>query len=101
MSQENPTPEKCKIYFSLEDMEVEAPVGTSFFDVVSSSGADVTFGCLNGTCGTCRVQCAEINNLSPMLPEEKQFLESMDAPHLHRLGCQIKIIGNVTIEYIG
>jgi ferredoxin len=92
---------KCKVYFTLEDMEVEAPVGTSFYDIVTQSGADVTFGCLNGTCGTCRISCQEKENLSEKSPEEKEFLESMEAPVHHRLGCQLKILGDVQIEYIG
>jgi ferredoxin len=95
------TKEKCNIYFTLEDMLVEAPLGTSFFDVVSASGADVTFGCLNGTCGTCRIQCAEVENLSLASPEETEFLQSIEAPSTHRLGCQVKILGNVSIEYLG
>jgi ferredoxin len=93
--------EKCKIYFTLEDMEVEAPVGTSFFEIVQTSGADVTFGCLNGTCGTCRVECSPETALSEMKIEEKQFLESMEAPKNQRLGCQFCVNSNVSIEYIG
>ena len=30
------------IHFVLEDMDVEAPVGTSFQEIVDSCGADVT-----------------------------------------------------------
>ncbi|WGL59370.1 2Fe-2S iron-sulfur cluster-binding protein [Pigmentibacter sp. JX0631] len=90
------------IYFVLEDMEVEAPQGTSFQEIVDSCGADVTFGCRTGTCGTCRIKIEKgIENISAMEREEKDFLESISANKDERLGCQIKIKGNCSINYIG
>ena len=90
------------IHFSLEDMEVEAPVSTAFQQIVEACGADVTFGCRNGTCGTCRVRIEEgTENISIHTPEEKEFLALMEALPNERLGCQIKILGNCRISYIG
>ncbi len=90
------------IHFVLEDMDVEAPAGTSFQEIVDSCGADVTFGCRTGTCGTCRIKIENgIENISPMDREEKDFLQSIDAKNDERLGCQIKINGNCSINYIG
>jgi ferredoxin len=90
------------IHFVLEDMDVEAPIGSSFQEVVDASGADVTFGCRNGTCGTCRIRIENgMENLSSMEREEKDFLESIEAPPNERLGCQIRIKGNCSISYIG
>ncbi|APJ03352.1 2Fe-2S iron-sulfur cluster-binding protein [Silvanigrella aquatica] len=90
------------IHFVLEDMEVEVPIGSTFQQIVDASGADVTFGCRNGTCGTCRIKIEKgTENISPMEREEKDFLQSIEANSNERLGCQIKILGNCSINYIG
>lgn len=90
------------IHFTLEDMDVEAPPGAAFQDVVEASGADVTFGCRNGTCGTCRVRVdAPATHLSPIEPEERDFLAALDAAPGERLGCQLKILGDCRITYLG
>lgn len=93
---------KARIHFLLEDMIVEAPVDTAFDDIVNASGADVTFGCKNGTCGTCRIKVVDgAEHISAMEREEKDFLESLGSSTAERLGCQIKIKGDCKIEYIG
>ncbi|KAB8036514.1 2Fe-2S iron-sulfur cluster binding domain-containing protein [Silvanigrella paludirubra] len=90
------------IHFVLEDMDVEAPVGASFQEIVQASEADVTFGCRNGTCGTCRIRVEKgMENISSLEREEKDFLESIESPSNERLGCQIRINGNCSISYIG
>lgn len=90
------------IHFVLEDMDVEAPVGSTFQEIVEASGADVTFGCRSGTCGTCRIRIEKgMENLSTIEREEKDFLESIEALPDERLGCQIRINGNCSINYIG
>ena len=90
------------VHFELEDMDVEVPKGATFFDVVSASGADVTFGCRNGTCGPCRIRIEQgLETVSPMNSEERDFLESMDASPNERLGCQVCILGDVSVDYIG
>jgi ferredoxin len=90
------------IHFTLEDMDVEAPPGTAFADVVLASGADVTFGCRNGTCGTCRIRVeAPETHVSPVGPEERAFLEALEAGPGERLGCQLKILGDCRITYLG
>lgn len=93
---------KPRVHFLLEDMEVEVPSGTRFQDIVEASNADVTFGCRNGTCGTCRISIEKgMENISPMGREEKDFLESMGAAENERLGCQIRVNGDCSINYIG
>jgi 2Fe-2S ferredoxin len=97
-----PGAQTALVRFTLEDMDVEVPVGSSFLDVVEASGADVTFGCRNGTCGTCRLRIEEgAANVAPMNREERDFLGSLEAGPCERLGCQLTILGDVTINYIG
>jgi ferredoxin len=87
------------VVFDLEDLEVEVPLGASFIDVVEVSGADVTFGCKNGSCGTCKIRVVEgLGNLSEMNAEEADFLASIEAQPNQRLGCQCKIKGDVRIS---
>lgn len=96
------TRQRAKVFFVLEDLEVEVPHGTSLAEVVDASGADITFGCKSGTCGTCRVRVVDgLENLSPTTPEERDFLSSLEAEANERLGCQFCIQGDVSIDYIG
>lgn len=93
---------RSKVFFVLEDLEVEVPHGAKLSEVVEASGADVTFGCKSGTCGTCRVRVVEgMNHLSAPTPEERDFLASLGALDDERLGCQFCIQGDVSIDYIG
>ena len=87
------------VHFELDDMDVEVPIGTHFVDIVDATGADVTFGCKNGTCGTCKIHVTEgLENLSPPNQEEKDFLASLEADPNQRLGCQVRILGSVRIS---
>ncbi|MFZ9518917.1 MAG: 2Fe-2S iron-sulfur cluster-binding protein, partial [Silvanigrellaceae bacterium] len=96
------TQQRSRVVFVLEDLEVEVPHGTKMSDVVEAAGADVTFGCKSGTCGTCRVRIVDgQENLSSPTPEERDFLSSLGANADERLGCQFCIHGNVSIDYIG
>ena len=94
--------QKALVHFILEDIDVEVPINSSFQDIVEASGADVTFGCRNGTCGTCRIKIEEgIESISKPNREEQDFLTSIEAEKNERLGCQISIQGNCKINYIG
>lgn len=93
---------KAIVQFILEDMDVEVPIGSSFQEIVEASGADVTFGCRNGTCGTCRIRIEEgAENISKPNREEQDFLQSIEAQSCERLGCQISINGDCKINYVG
>lgn len=93
---------KPRVHFVLEDLEVEVPQGVRLVEVVDAAGADVTFGCRTGTCGTCRVKITRgMENLSAHTPEERDFLTALDAPADERLGCQFCVLGDVSIDYIG
>jgi len=92
----------AQIHFLLEDLLVEAPIGTPLQEIADASGADITFGCRTGSCGTCRVRIAEgLENCSEPGPEERDFLKGLNAPPNQRLACQVIVQGDVTIEYLG
>lgn len=96
------TTHRASVSFLLDDLDVEVPSGTRLIEIVEASGADITFGCRNGTCGTCRVRIVEgLQNLSPLTPEERDFLAALQAGESERLGCQFSVCGNVVIDYIG
>ncbi len=91
-----------RVHFLLDDLLVEAPAGTRLQDIADASGADVTFGCRSGTCGTCRVRVARgLEHCAPPGPEERDFLASLGAPEDQRLACQVRVNGDVAIEYLG
>ncbi|MBS1767745.1 MAG: (2Fe-2S)-binding protein [Acidobacteria bacterium] len=91
-----------KVHFILEDLEAEAPEGIGLAEVAEAVGADITFGCRTGSCGTCRIRVAS-GLASCSLPdsEERDFLAGLDAPGDQRLACRVKLHGDVAIEYLG
>ena len=93
---------RVNIHFLLEDLLVEAPSGTSLQAIADAAGADITFGCRTGSCGTCRVRITEgLAQCSEPGPEERDFLQGLDAPADQRLACQVTVHGDVAIEYVG
>ncbi len=91
-----------KVHFILEDLLVEAPPGTPLQRIADAAGADITFGCRTGSCGTCRVQVTEgLSQCSEMGPEERDFLNGLGAPADQRLACQVSVQGDVSIDYLG
>ena len=93
---------KIEIHFLLDDLLVEAPAGSRLQEVVDACGADISFGCRSGSCGTCRVRVAKgLDHCSSPSSEERDFLAALHAPHDHRLACQLTLAGPVEIEYLG
>lgn len=91
-----------KVHFLPEDLLVEAPVGTLLPDIADASGAEITFGCRSGSCGTCRVRIVSgIEHCSSMTAEERDFLSGLEVPVDQRLACQVAVLGDVDIEYLG
>ena len=91
-----------RVRFLPEDLLVEAPQGTPLQAIADAAGADLTFGCRSGSCGTCRIRVlAGQEHCSPMTPEERDFLRGMDAPDDHRLACQVRVEGDLELEYLG
>ena len=91
-----------KVDFLLEDLLVEAPTGTALQRIADAAGADITFGCRTGSCGTCRVRVVDgLEHCSEPGPEERDFLKGLDAPPDQRLACQVTVHGDVVIDYLG
>lgn len=91
-----------RIHFLLDDLDIEAPSGTRLQEIAEAGGADLTFGCSSGSCGTCRVRIAQgLDQCSPMGPEERDFLGALAAPPDQRLACQVRVTGNIEVEYLG
>jgi ferredoxin len=90
------------VRFLPEDLLMEAPWGARLQDIADAGGADLTFGCRNGSCGTCRIRVRTgSEHCSAMAPEERDFLSALDAPEDHRLACQVRVEGNIDVEYLG
>jgi ferredoxin len=94
--------ELAKVHFLSEDLLVEAPCGTALADIADAIGADITFGCRSGSCGTCRVQVVEgLHNCSAMTSEERDYLRELNGPTGQRLACQVSVQGDIAIQYLG
>lgn len=90
------------VHFLLEDMLVEAPEGTPLQAIADAAGADITFGCRTGSCGTCRVRLTEgLSHCSEPGAEERDFLKGLDAPPDQRLACQVTVQGDIAVDYLG
>lgn len=90
-----------QVHFVTEDLLVEAPAGTPLIDIAEASGADLTFGCRSGSCGTCRVRLGEgASACSERTSEERDYLEGLDAPADERLACQVVVHGDVAVTYL-
>ena len=85
-----------RVRFLPEDLLVEAPAGTPLQEIADAAGADLTFGCRSGSCGTCRVRILG-GPCSLMGPEERDFLEALGAGEDQRLACQVKVLGDLEV----
>ena len=89
-----------KVKFQNTGEEVEVEQGANLKEVTKNQGWSIPYGCEEGTCGTCIIKVIEgKENFSPLTETEKQTLDvmSMDDGE-HRLACQCKVNGDVTIE---
>lgn len=90
------------VHFLLEDLLVQAPLGTPLQAIADASGADITFGCRNGACGTCRIRVAKgLEHCSDMGAEERDFLRGLGVSEDERLACQVRVLGDIEVDYLG
>ena len=96
------TASSVQVHFLLDDLLVEAPAGTRLQDIADAAGADITFGCRSGSCGTCRIRVAAgLEHCSAVGPEERDFLAGLQVPADQRLACQLAVLGDLSLEYLG
>ena len=90
----------AKVIFKNNGEEANAEDGGKLQQTIQTAGWPVAFACEDGVCGTCLIHVTEgAENLSEMDEREKQTLEMMGMDDgEHRLACQCKVKGDVTIE---
>jgi len=80
-----------------ETHEIEA--GGSFLDFCQANDLPHDFGCTVGSCGTCcLVLEAGVENVQPIDDEERETVEMCTAEPGARLGCQMKVNGDITVR---
>ncbi len=90
------------ITFSADGQSFEIPEGSTLLEFCLENETSMRFGCTVGSCGTCIfVPEAGAENISPLEDEEQETIEMCSDEQGARLGCQIKILGDVTIRQDG
>lgn len=89
-----------KVTFVTDNLTVEVPKGAAIPDIVDRCEASLPFGCRKGSCGTCRVIIeAGMKNLNPMTEEENELFDNLTSVGKdERLGCQLKVYGDVKLR---
>lgn len=89
-----------KVKFTSENIEIDVPIGTHLKNAVDLAHSNFPFGCKRGSCGTCRCFVVSgLENLNPKTELEEFLFSKLTAVEPHeRLGCQLIINGDVSIE---
>ena len=89
-----------KVHFKSEDLTVEVEAGASLVDAIEKAGAKFPLGCRMGSCGTCRCIITEgAENVNDLTEPESDLFETLTHVHQNeRLGCQLQIQGDVSIQ---
>ncbi|MCB9913668.1 MAG: (2Fe-2S)-binding protein [Planctomycetes bacterium] len=88
-----------KITFSTTGQTYEVAEGTAFLDFCQEHDAPHAFGCTVGSCGTCVcVVEAAAGSVNAASTDELDTLEMCTDAAGARLGCQLKVHGDVTIK---
>ena len=87
------------ITFSKNGQTLEVAAGSSYLEVCQDNDVPQDFGCTVGSCGTCVcVVSSGAENVSAASPDELDTIELCTDVEGARLGCQLKISGDVTIS---
>ncbi len=89
-----------KISFTKAFPSFEAKEGSNLMQILLDNDHPVANTCGGeAVCGKCNIRVLSgSKHLTPMSPIEKEKLESMALPTDHRLSCQCKIQGDITID---
>ena len=79
----------------------DVPAGTTFLDFCLDQQAPHDFGCTVGSCGTCRLVLeAGAQNVNPPSEDEAETIEMCTDVKGARLGCQLKVVGDITVRQL-
>ena len=88
-----------KVTFLPSGAEHEVPAGASLLEYCQENETPQDFGCTVGSCGTCCVVVeAGMENLNASSDEEMETVEMCTSEENARLGCQLKISGDVRLR---
>lgn len=88
-----------KITFLSNGQTIEVPEGTMFLEACQEHAAPHDFGCTVGSCGTCRLEVVEgSDNVQPASDEERETVEMCTDHDGARLGCQLKVTGDISVR---
>ena len=88
-----------RVHFLDEDVEVEAPRGSSLQAIADKGRLDLPFGCRTGTCGCCRIRIHEgLDRISAPDGAERAFLAALHAPPEDRLACAVRVDGDLALR---
>ena len=91
---------KANVTFEDIGTTVTVSAGTRLIEVSEKVGANITYGCREGECGTCLTEVISgYENLGAPSVLEDQVLKDNLAPRHHRLACQAQVLGgSVTVR---
>ena len=88
-----------KVIITTDELSLDVPNDFALIDICEEHDTSILFGCRDGACGACMIRVKEgADNLSPMEPDERDFLETMAASPDERLACQCRVRGDVVVE---
>ena len=91
-----------KLTFLKTGQSFEVPAGTSFLEFCQQHDAPHDFGCTVGSCGTCVLVIESgAENVDPIEGEEQETVEMCTDVPGARLGCQLKVRGDIAIRPAG
>ena len=78
---------------------IDCDPGKKIADIADENNTPLVFGCREAACGACVISVVEgMDNLSEADSSEKEVLDSLAFGPCERLGCQAKVMGDVTVE---
>ncbi|MEN6482055.1 MAG: ASKHA domain-containing protein [Anaerolineaceae bacterium] len=78
---------------------VEVKPGTTLSEAARQAGLPLTMDCGgSGSCGQCRINARDQENLSKANPVEENLLTEQELATGYRLACQTSVFGNVKID---
>lgn len=89
------------VFFAGDDnFEATCNDGDRLQDVIDKAGADIMFGCREGSCATCMIQVTDgMGNLNAPTEAEQTTLLPEELEQGVRLACQCRVqSGKVTVE---